>query len=210
MGNASGNEPVWCPATLIESSQIINYYNQIVLADAIKGNWTLPNAIYLDALDVGGVIRTGAKALSTPPSTPVCHVFKYTSCKSEEDAKKPGACDPGYVLDTETREGFPANKEHFNAYDSFGEKHGFCFLPKQDHWKCCRVSEDSSRNDEAAFAYVDTLILYNVVRSCSSGRTSASKAVCQDLENRYAARAAAHPVQRWDSIVDGRRSSWPK
>lgn len=52
----------WCPESVLDMAQLASYYNQIVLAGA--GNPTsYPHAIYLDALDYNGTIRTGSQLL---------------------------------------------------------------------------------------------------------------------------------------------------
>ena len=56
----------WCPMYLQAVSQLTNYYNQIALEAAIQQDLGLPNAIYLDAVDVGGLIRTGVELFPTP------------------------------------------------------------------------------------------------------------------------------------------------
>lgn len=50
----------WCPQNLMSISLLAAYYNQLPFEQAILNNWELPNAIYLDVLDVDGTIRTGA------------------------------------------------------------------------------------------------------------------------------------------------------
>jgi hypothetical protein len=52
----------WCPMHLQDSSQLVNYYNQIPLgavAESTTLELSLPNAIYIDTVDVNGTIRTG-------------------------------------------------------------------------------------------------------------------------------------------------------
>lgn len=56
----------WCPMYLQAVSQLTNYYNQIALETAIQQDLGLPNAIYLDAVDVGGLIRTGVQLFPEP------------------------------------------------------------------------------------------------------------------------------------------------
>jgi len=51
----------WCPPQLQDISQLANYYNQLPLEAAFLNQWDFPNAIYLDALDKDGTIRTGTK-----------------------------------------------------------------------------------------------------------------------------------------------------
>eukprot|EP01006_Ploeotia_vitrea_P058068 TRINITY_DN68733_c0_g1_i1.p1 TRINITY_DN68733_c0_g1~~TRINITY_DN68733_c0_g1_i1.p1 ORF type:complete len:479 (+),score=21.77 TRINITY_DN68733_c0_g1_i1:25-1461(+) len=60
----------WCPKILLELSQLCEYYNQRTLEKAYQqvkaGNysWGLPNAIYTDAVDVNGTVRTGLKIVT--------------------------------------------------------------------------------------------------------------------------------------------------
>ena len=59
--NMSGT---WCPLTLMDCSLLANYYNQQVLEQAYNDPaFTLPNAIYIDAVDVEGGIRTGTELI---------------------------------------------------------------------------------------------------------------------------------------------------
>ncbi len=56
----------WCPPTLLDISQLENYYKQISLDEAVSKSaegWRLPNAIYLNGLDWYGTIRTGTRVL---------------------------------------------------------------------------------------------------------------------------------------------------
>lgn len=49
----------WCPLHLQDISQLDNYYRQLVLEKSFTLGYDFPNAIYLDAVDVNGTIRTG-------------------------------------------------------------------------------------------------------------------------------------------------------
>jgi len=57
----------WCPPTLLDVSQLDNYYRQQTLEEAyVKAEsegWGFPHAIYLNGLDFNGLIRTGTKVL---------------------------------------------------------------------------------------------------------------------------------------------------
>jgi hypothetical protein len=67
----------WCPPSLLDASQLDNYYHQQSLETAwqrcsfndarpdedVPNNWGLPNAIYLNGLDRLGLIRTGTRVL---------------------------------------------------------------------------------------------------------------------------------------------------
>eukprot|EP01094_Clydonella_sp_ATCC50884_P030245 TRINITY_DN9800_c0_g1_i1.p1 TRINITY_DN9800_c0_g1~~TRINITY_DN9800_c0_g1_i1.p1 ORF type:complete len:506 (+),score=156.98 TRINITY_DN9800_c0_g1_i1:84-1520(+) len=124
----------WCPLHLQDISQLTNFYNQRVLDFAINASLHLPNAIYLDALDQGGVIRTGT-ALTGYPS----------------------------------------------AFDS--------------------------SHEQSAFAYVDTLLLYNVRAACAAGNPPAAD--CEALTALFTARRALYPYENWDDPEHGRLSDWP-
>lgn len=55
----------WCPPTLEDVGQLASYYKQIPLDEVHEDpNLDLPNAIYLDALDWNGTIRTGTTLLN--------------------------------------------------------------------------------------------------------------------------------------------------
>jgi len=53
----------WCPPHLLDISQLTNYYNQIVFEEVWSNQWDYPNAIYIDAVDQDGTIRTGTQIL---------------------------------------------------------------------------------------------------------------------------------------------------
>jgi len=58
-----------CPERLMDWGLLANYYNQRVLdlvytESSAEGNADFPNAIYLDAVDVGGLIRTGTARIN--------------------------------------------------------------------------------------------------------------------------------------------------
>jgi hypothetical protein len=53
-------EFAFCPPTLLDIGQLHNYYNQLMLEKSHTNEWGFPNAIYTDAIDSHGTIRTGA------------------------------------------------------------------------------------------------------------------------------------------------------
>ena len=61
------NASDWCPPCLQDVSQLTNYVGQIAFRTALAEGWTPPNAVYLDAVDADGAIRTGT-ALFGPTS----------------------------------------------------------------------------------------------------------------------------------------------
>jgi len=61
-----------CPMSLQDQGQLTNYYNQLILetvwAEGANNTATdFPNAIYIDGLDHGGLIRTGPQRLNPAP-----------------------------------------------------------------------------------------------------------------------------------------------
>ena len=58
-----------CPETLLDIANLENYYKQITLEETYnnmiknEGNWNFPNAIYINAVDFDGTIRTGLEVL---------------------------------------------------------------------------------------------------------------------------------------------------
>merc|ERR1739845_133763 len=94
---------------------------------ALEQDWGLPNAIYIDAVDMGGTLRVGPRRLAygAKDDPPTCVVFKYSSCQTDQPT-----CDAGYIAD--------GTKVHFDAYDSDGTSHGLCGLAWQNHFRCCR------------------------------------------------------------------------
>jgi hypothetical protein len=50
----------WCPMTLLDEGLLTNFYNQAAMEAAVTtAGFDMPGAIYLDAMDVNGTIRTG-------------------------------------------------------------------------------------------------------------------------------------------------------
>jgi hypothetical protein len=50
----------WCPLTLMDVCLLTNYYRQLAFEAAVTTpGFDLPGAVYMDALDVDGTIRTG-------------------------------------------------------------------------------------------------------------------------------------------------------
>lgn len=54
----------WCPQTLLDIAQLENFYKQITLEEAfVTPGWRFPNAIYINAVDWEGTIRTGTQVM---------------------------------------------------------------------------------------------------------------------------------------------------
>uniref|UniRef100_A0A7S4UGV8 Phosphatidylinositol-specific phospholipase C X domain-containing protein n=1 Tax=Ditylum brightwellii TaxID=49249 RepID=A0A7S4UGV8_9STRA len=52
----------WCPMTLLDVSLLTNYYKQVTLEQArLEYAWDFPHAIYIDAVDFDGTIRTSGE-----------------------------------------------------------------------------------------------------------------------------------------------------
>ena len=67
--------------SLQDVGQLANYYNQISLDMSFSNSLGFPNAIYLDAMDVEGVIRTGTALTGAPDATDPTHeqtAFAYS------------------------------------------------------------------------------------------------------------------------------------
>jgi hypothetical protein len=68
----------WCPESLLDFSQLQNYYSQISIENAYRKaegdhDIGLPNAIYLNSLDIGGLMRTGTQVWGTSRSEDTTH-----------------------------------------------------------------------------------------------------------------------------------------
>jgi hypothetical protein len=68
-----------CPPTLMDISQLHNFYSQINMEKSHANGWGFPNAIYLDGLDADGTIRTGTMPLQggSRDSDPTHYDTKY-------------------------------------------------------------------------------------------------------------------------------------
>jgi hypothetical protein len=51
----------WCPQYLMDMSLLLNYYIQDVLEISYNEGYDFPNALYVDAVDQNGLIRTGTQ-----------------------------------------------------------------------------------------------------------------------------------------------------
>ena len=49
----------WCPMHLQAMAQLENYYSQLSFENAVTNSYGIPNAIYINAVDYNGTIRTG-------------------------------------------------------------------------------------------------------------------------------------------------------
>uniref|UniRef100_A0A7S1FDN4 Phosphatidylinositol-specific phospholipase C X domain-containing protein n=1 Tax=Noctiluca scintillans TaxID=2966 RepID=A0A7S1FDN4_NOCSC len=82
----------WCPVTLQDMGQLSNYYNQIVLDTLYNEGETneavgFPNAIYIDDVDTGGLIRTGVSRLNPlgpPPADGLLHPQSQVPSEHQE------------------------------------------------------------------------------------------------------------------------------
>lgn len=177
---------------MLDIGQLSNYYNQVIIDAALQHGWGLPNAIYIDAVDVGGTLRVGPRLLSASPrDPPTCVVFKYTSCSDHQPT-----CDDGYAAD--------GTKVHFDAYDSDGTEHTVCGWAWENHYRCCR--QEPAAQDTARYAYVDSLVLHSIQVGC--GR-NASIPECNALRQALKTRRSRFPLTRWDDFMTGRLDSWP-
>ena len=92
------NMTKWCPDTLMQQSQLHNYYLQRDLEEAYQnikaGNssWDFPHAFYLDAVDSDGGIRVGTAENGFGPSEVTCAHVLWTDCTGSQPK-----CPDGYV-----------------------------------------------------------------------------------------------------------------
>lgn len=138
--NVPGME--WCPETLLDGSQLNNYYTQPAMDELISNMMAgdmaggLPNAIYINAVGgMDGTIRTGTEVL-------------------------------------------------------WGKNRS----PDIDH-------------ATQGFAYVDSFILYNVLRICNA-HTPSTTEECKKFIDLLAKRRERHPMTLWDDAPYGRLATW--
>eukprot|EP00939_MAST-03C_sp_MAST-3C-sp1_P004266 g4266.t1 len=184
----------WCPPTLLQQSQLFNYYMQQVfevthaniLAD--EDGWNFPAAFYLNAVDFNGTFRVGTAGSGRGPTEIACAHETWTSCSS-----KPPTCPAGFVGTGET--------EHFTCYDADdGKKHSFCFFPWENHYRCCKKPVDG--HGTARYGFVDTLISANVHIACRN--VEATKGVTEEASEAGGERGRTKTiVEMLASIVRG-------
>ena len=68
------------------------------------------------------------------------------------------------------------------------------------------VRTDTIESDAHGFAYVDTLLLWNVLTACD---LSQQQPMCDKAQNELNARRSLNPLYRWDDPAHGRHASWP-
>jgi len=125
----------WCPQTLLDCAQLENYYKQITLEEVISQvDYGFPNAIYINAIDWEGTIRTGTEVL----------------------------------------------------------------------WGGQRDGSDPN-HQTSAYAYVDTMLLYNLRVACGGDENGQ----CGVLKSTLEARRSKYPAQYWDDVTFGRLVDWP-
>ena len=64
----------------------------------------------------------------------------------------------------------------------------------------------SATHTTTAYAYTDTILLWNLRSACAKGSTP----MCEKLEAVLVARRAANPYQRWNDPQYGRLADWPQ
>jgi hypothetical protein len=131
------NITAFCPITLLDLGRFNNYYSQLTMELPVRSeDFDFPHAIYLDAVDVDGVIVTGAET---------------------------------------GKEG----------------------------------NDVGSDPIVQRYAYVDTLLLYNVQRACNTTTTNATAAECASMESTLQGRRSVYPLQAWYDNENGRVAGWP-
>lgn len=67
------------------------------------------------------------------------------------------------------------------------------------------ASRGSSTEQTTAYAYTDTLLLYNVRKGCAVHKVPECDSLIQTLNSRR----AKYPMKRWTDSVYGRLEDWP-
>jgi hypothetical protein len=67
------------------------------------------------------------------------------------------------------------------------------------------ASRGSSAEQTTAYAYVDTLLLYNVKKACNLRKVSE----CGSLLETLTTRREKYPLKRWNDTEYGRLADWP-
>ncbi len=129
---------MWCPQTLLDISNLENYYKQITLDEVYNGIGDYPNAIYINAVDYKGLIRTGTE-----------------------------------VLWGGNGNGRSTNEEH----------------------------------KETGYAYVDSIIGYNINQICNKISTS-HESNCAKMQYVIENRRQQFPIKLWNDSTYGRLVDW--
>jgi len=215
---------VWCPSTLLDVEQLRNYYFQAVLEDTAAGDpeslplLQPPGAIYLDALDVHGTIRTGAQRGGTDGRTDGRTTSVNGALSGEASSSSGNASDVASgdmpasisrILErfdhtfvgrgADDAAGVAANESRASSGADGAEGNVAA---------AAIVGNGTARNySTAGYSYVDTLLYFNARVGCAStGRNSAD---CAPLLRALAARRALRPMMKWDDPAHGRLASWP-
>lgn len=184
----------YCPDNLESDAAIGNYYIQepmmLSLASTCK-QCDLPNAMYVDAVDYGGTIRTGLRRVSDPARSPVCDQFDWTTCTSNP------SCESGFTAN--------GDKTNLGVSSSNGSIHSPCIDPLKHHFKCCREQPESQNS--ARFGYVATFILANLQRTCRL--RADDDPLCVKIQAIAQSHLNAFPVMLWEDPSVARLVSWP-
>jgi len=186
-----GGDGIWCPETLLDVSQLSNYYGQIAMEEAyhkseacsdmdktVSGTgWDLPNAFYLDALDYNGLLRTGPTPLFGSARHAMINGTKAYAYVDTVIAHNVWvACEGRLHSDSDY-----SNEERHFTFPS----NNIASLPQMAKGRYLQNSSVSSNLD-------------------TGGARS-----CEGIKERVKRRRANHSLSLWVDATFGRRSDWP-
>ena len=125
-------------------------------------------------------------------STLICDIFAWSSCETSASA---ASCESGFTVNGDV-------DAHWDCYDFDGTEHTFCGWAWQDHYQCCR--DDDADHDNDGYAFVDTIIAFNIRAACASFAFDE----CGSLMAVAEQRRAAHPASPWSDPPTGRHDDW--
>jgi len=192
---AVNGSATFCPESLLGYGQMTNYYRQRGIQSGIDPhceNCELPNAMYIDAVDHGGKIRTGLRLLSAPEGSPVCAQFSWTSCHLHAPS-----CDAGFTAS--------GHSSGLGVVSTNGSTNGLCAIPFEKHFQCCRDQPEDQNT--AGYPYVATFILANLRRTCKL--RPKHDADCLRLTSEVQAMIDASPMHHWEDASVARHAQWP-
>ena len=93
------NVTEWCPETLLDLTQLANYYSQLTLEIAHNSpGYAFPNAFYVDAVTSTGGIRTGTTPLNQPPGPQPHALSEYAYVATVVDWFRAWRCSTASAL----------------------------------------------------------------------------------------------------------------
>jgi hypothetical protein len=197
-----------CFRELLSMSQFYNYHSQYAIQYAWVQNFSLPNALYVDAVTPDGLILTGTRNHRDNIDNLDCTQEVWGACGSfqcpKDETPRPNEHAHLFVHQP------PLGTARGTTYDTSGKENGICWDPFHSKIKCCRdvnyeiaLASNKTRRalPTAGFSYVDLFARYNVGVACR-GREDTE--ACKDALALTEPRRFANELLTFSDRISGR------